>query len=128
MNRSIRRHGRTPKLITWEEAMAQYKTIVLELMQGQPNLHEQLRKERLLLKALDSLAADLKTRHDYWMDRLSMKKPDSDAVLIASEALEMAIEELRERFVSASAASGAETEPLSLDEAMEYARLHTPTE
>ena len=56
-----------------------------------------------------------------------MKTPDSDPVQIASEALELAIQDLRDRLLSESAPGGAETEPLSLDEAMEFLRRHMPT-
>ncbi len=104
----------------------QYKTIVLGLIEEQyPVLYEQLRKERLLLKALDLYGADLKTRHLYWMDRLSVKWPEILLVQIASEALELAIQDLRDRLLSESAPSSDETEPLSLDEAIEFLRRLT---
>jgi hypothetical protein len=105
-----------------------YKTIVLGLIEEQyPALYEKLRKQRLLLKAIDLYGADLKTRHDYWMDRLNAKKPDSDTLLIASEALELAIQDLRDSLPSESPSSGTETEAFSLDEAMEFVRRHTPS-
>jgi hypothetical protein len=103
-----------------------YKTIVLGLMEEQyPLLYEKLRKERLLLKALDLYGADLKTRHDYWTDRLSLKRPDSDPIQISSEALEMALQDLRDRLRFESAMNGPETGPLSLDAAIEFVRRIT---
>jgi hypothetical protein len=105
-----------------------YKTIILGLIEEQyPAVYEKLRQERSLLKAMDLYAADLKTRHDYWMDRLSVKKPDRDPVQITSEALELALHDLRENLPSDSAPSGLETETFSLDEAMAFARRRTPT-
>ncbi len=105
-----------------------YKTIVLGLMEEHyPALYEKLRKERSLLKALDLYGADLKTRHDYWMDRLSVKKPESDAVQIASEALELALQDLQDSLLCESPESAAETEAFSLDEAMAFARRATPS-
>ena len=38
----------------------QYKTIVLELLQQRPQMHEQLRKDRKLLPALEFYAKELK--------------------------------------------------------------------
>ena len=105
--------------------MAQYKTIVLELLQEQyPALHEQLRRERMLLPALNGYAASLKRHHDTWMERLSQKRPDSDPVQIASEAMELALLDLRDDLPSGSEASAPE--PLSLDAAMDFLRRHTP--
>ena len=104
-----------------------YKTIVLGLMEEQyPALYEKLRKERLLLKALDHYAPALKRHHDSWMDRLSIKRPDSDPIQIASEALELAIQDLRDSLSCESPGSGTEAEAISLDEAMEFVRRHTP--
>ena len=57
-----------------------YKTIVLELLQERPQVHEFLLKNRILLAALERYAWELKTRHDEWKDRLSRTKPDSDQV------------------------------------------------
>lgn len=75
----------------------QYKTIVLELLQQQTKLHEQLRSQRQLLTTLESYALELKTSHEAWKETLSQAKPGSDPSQIASEALEMAIQELKDR-------------------------------
>ena len=58
------------------------------------------------------------------MDQLSQAKPGSDPSQIASEALELAMEDLRDDLPSASQAS--EAEPLSLDAAMNFLRRHSP--
>ena len=79
-----------------------YKTIALELIQEQPELYEQLRSSKRLLPAMDAYAIELKASHEAWKDRLSQARPGSDPSQIASEALELAIEELRDRLPSAS--------------------------
>ena len=38
-----------------------YKTIVLEILQQRPEMHERLRKERKLLPAMELYAQELKT-------------------------------------------------------------------
>ena len=102
-----------------------YKTIVLELIQQQyPALHEQLRQSRTLLQAVNDTATALKRYHEDWTDRLTQAKPDSDPSQIASQALELALEDLRENLPSASPPSGEEA--LSLDAAMNYLRRHSP--
>ena len=99
----------------------QYKTIVFELLQQQPEFHEQLPISQRLMPTLESYASELKTSHEAWKETLSQAKPGSDPIQIASEALEMAIQELERRLHHASRAE----EPLSLDEAMAYVRDHS---
>ena len=104
-----------------------YKTIVLELLQDQyPSLHEKLRQQRKLLQALDDYAAALKRHHETWMDRLSAKRPDSDSIQTASEALELALLDLRDDLPSESPPDGTDT-PLSLNAAMAFVRRATPS-
>lgn len=102
----------------------QYKTIVLELIQRQPELHERLRESRTLLATMDRLAFELKDRHDFWMEHLSRAKPDSDRSQLSSEALEIALKELEADLPSVSR---ADEDGPSLDGAMAYLRRHTPT-
>ena len=102
----------------------QYKTIALELIREQPVLYEQLRSSKRLLPAMDAYAIDLKTSHDAWKEAIASKRPGSDPSQIAAEALELATLELRERLPSESTPN--ETEPLSLDAAMNFIRRHTP--
>ena len=100
-----------------------YKTIVLELLQQRPQMHDQLRKDRKLLPALEFYSKELKTSHEAWKETLDQAKPGSDPSQIASEAMEMAIKELEDRLPSASHPVG--NEPLSLDAAMAFIRNHT---
>ena len=100
-----------------------YKTITLEFIQEQPELYERLRTSRTLLSTVDLQAAALKRYHETWMDRLNQTKPDRDPSQIASEALELALEDLRENLPSGSTPSGEE--PLSLDAAMNFLRRHS---
>jgi len=101
----------------------QYKTIILELLQQRPQMHEQLRKERKLLTTLEFYAKELKTSHEAWKELLEQSKPGSDQSQIASEALEIALKGLEDRLPSVS--ETGEEEAISLDEAMAYLRSHT---
>jgi hypothetical protein len=102
----------------------QYKTIILELLQQRPDLHDQLRKDRKLLPTMERYASELKTSHEAWKERLLQLRPGSDPSQIASEAMEMALQELEERLPSGSLPD--DQEPLSLDGAMAFIRRHTP--
>lgn len=104
--------------------MPLYKTIVLELIQDQPELYEQLRSTKRLLPAVDAYAIDLKSLHEAWQKAIALTRPAFDPVQSAAEALEMAIEDLQERLPFASLKD--ETEPMGLDAAMDYIRRHTP--
>lgn len=100
-----------------------YKTIILELLQQRPEMHDQLRQDRKLLPALEFYAQELKTSHEAWKETLSQANPGSDQSQIASEAMEMACKEVEDRLSSASSPDGAE--PLSLDAAMAFVHRHT---
>jgi hypothetical protein len=104
-----------------------YKTILLELLQGQyPALYERLRSSRTLLSTLDDQAAALRRYHQTRMDELAQVKPDRDPAQMASQAMELAIQDLRDSLPSASEPTDAE-ETFSLDPAMAYLTRHTPT-
>lgn len=100
-----------------------YKTIVLQLLEQCPETHDQLKSQRMLLPALERCATDLKDRHEVWTNLLSQSRPGSDPSQIASEALEIALQELEDRLRSASPPD--DNEPLSLDRAMTLFRTHT---
>jgi hypothetical protein len=102
----------------------QYKTIVLELLQQNQELHERLRRERKLLVTVNRLATELRDRHLASKERLSQARPGSDPSQIASEALEIALQELEDRLPPESPPD--EDEALSLDEAMAFLRRPTP--
>ena len=101
----------------------QYKTIVLELLKQQTELHEQLRITRRLLPTLETWAKELKTSHEAWKETLLQAKPGSDPIQISSEALEMALKELEDRMPSAS----PQDENQTLDKAMAHVRSHAPS-
>jgi chromosome segregation ATPase len=98
----------------------QYKTIILELLQQRPQMHQQLRDQRKLLSTLEEYAKELKASHEAWKEQLSQAKPGSEASQISSEAFEMALKELEDRLPPASRAD--DHEPLSLDQAMAFVR------
>jgi hypothetical protein len=56
----------------------QYKTIVLELLQQRPEMHDQLRRHRLLLPAVEAYSMELKTSHEAWKGKLALARPGSD--------------------------------------------------
>jgi len=101
-----------------------YKTIVLQLLEQCPELHERLRKQRQLLPTMESYALDLKTRHDELKEHLSMAKPASSYSQIASEALEIALQELADSLPPAFPPDASEA--FSLEDAMTFIRKHTP--
>lgn len=101
----------------------QYKTIVLELLQQRPEIHEQLRMNRRLLPTVELYARELKASHETWKETLGQERPGSEPSQIASEAMEMALKELEDRLPSASQPD--DNEPFSLDAAMASIRNHT---
>ena len=78
-----------------------YKTIVLELLQDRPEMYESLRSSKRLLTAMDAYAIELRTRHLELKGSVGRLRPASDPSQIASEALELAVQELQERLPSA---------------------------
>jgi len=102
----------------------QYKTIVLELLQQQTELHEQLRKERKLLTTLEFYANELKASHEAWIMTLAESRPGSAPFQISSEAMELAVSELEDRLHAES--SSAEADPLTLDAAMAFIKRVSP--
>jgi hypothetical protein len=100
----------------------QYKTIILELLQQRPQMHERLRQERLLLPTMERYARELRTRHLEWKELLLERQPDSESSQIASEALEIALKELEDRLPPES----QESDGPNLDGAMASVRRHTP--
>ncbi len=101
-----------------------YKTIALELIQDQPDLYERLRSGKMLLTVMEVYATELKAGHEAWKGVIARDRPGSDPSQVAAEALEMAIQDLRDRLPSASPRD--EGEPISLDAAMASLRRHTP--
>ena len=102
----------------------QYKTIILELLRGRTELHEQLRLTRRLRPVMETCAKELKASHETWKETLTQANPGSDPAQISQEAMEIAIKELEDRFPSVSAQD--DLEPLSLDKAMAFIRSPMP--
>ena len=69
-----------------------YKTIVLQLLEQNPQIYEPLRRQRQMLPALEYYANELKTLHQAWKEILVKAVPGSDPDQIASEALEQGAE------------------------------------
>jgi hypothetical protein len=107
-----------------KETAMLYKTMVLELLQQRPQMHEQLRRQRMLLATLDLYASELKAMHEAWKEQLSQARPGSSQSQIASAALEMALKHLEDCLPPASPLEG--NDPLSLDAELAFLRRHTP--
>lgn len=101
----------------------QYKTIVLQLLEQQPELYNQLRRQRQLLPKLEAYSQQLKTLHEDWKANLSQAMPQSDPAQISSEALEMALKDFEDRLPTVSRQE--EDTPLSLDKAMAFVRTRS---
>ena len=101
----------------------QYKSIIHDLLQQRPQMHDQLRKSRKLLPALEQYARELKTSHEAWKEMLLQLRPGSDPTQIASEAMEMAVKEMEDRLPSASYQDGKEAQ--LLDATMLFLRRPT---
>ena len=65
-------------------------------------MHDQLRKERKLLETVNLYAGELKISHEAWKEQLLQARPGGESSQIASEALELALNELEDRLPSAS--------------------------
>jgi len=101
----------------------QYITIVLQLLEQRPEMYQRLRRKRKLLATVELYGKALKRKHEAWKDVLCQVRPGNPQQ-IASEALEVAVEDLKNCLASDSPPD--ENETLSLDEAMAFIRRHTP--
>jgi hypothetical protein len=101
----------------------QYKTIVLQFLEQQPEIYEQLRKQRLVLPTMERYANELRVLHLAWKETLTQAAPGIDQSQIASEALERALKDLEDRLLSGTPHDSLEA--LSLDQAMAFIRRHT---
>jgi hypothetical protein len=95
----------------------QYKKITLELLSSQPPLRAWLQGRRLLLPAMNHYAEQLKARHEAWMQTLAAARPGSAPLQNSSEALELAVEEIRAGLPSESE---LRDETFSLEEALGF--------
>ena len=108
--------------------MPAYKTIVLELLQDRPALHEQLRASGTLMESMEQLAMALRACHLEWMAKLAETRPGSERSQLSSEALELAVNELQDDLPNESPANEEAMQPLSLDAAMAFLQRHMPAE
>ncbi|MFO0901205.1 MAG: hypothetical protein U0836_27580 [Pirellulales bacterium] len=90
-----------------------YKTIVLELLESRPQLKSRLQEYRQLKTTLELYAHQLQTSHQQWQRTLAQLTPASDARQLASEALELAVAEIRDRLSLESAESDPSEAPSS---------------
>jgi len=74
----------------------QYLTILLELLEQHPQLHEQLKQRKNVLAWLEKTALQFKTRHEWWCEAFSKQNPGSTVSQFRSEALELALQEMEE--------------------------------
>jgi hypothetical protein len=102
-----------------------YKTIILERIRQDRELHNRLKQSGTLAATLDQYAQELKRLHEALKADLAMARPQSDPGSINSEALEMALNEMENRFASESPSDDANS--LSLEGAMAFLRRATPT-
>jgi hypothetical protein len=86
-------------------------------------MHDQLRKERKLLSAVEMFARELKTRHEAWKETLSQENPTIDQGQIAFQAMAMALKDLEDGLLPALHPNDNGT--FSLDAAMAFVRSHT---
>ena len=95
---------------------------VLELLQQQPEIHDQLRRQRKLLMTMEHYAKELQASHQAWTELVSQMRPGSDRSQLSSEALEIALKELEDRLPFASAPQ--ESDRQFLDASMLFLRKH----
>lgn len=100
-----------------------YKTIILGLMEENPDMETQLPGHRLTPILLEQYANDLQSRHASWKKRLSETSPEASEIQTTSEALELAIRGWQEEFRAGSRPSA---DGPTLDGAINYIRLRTP--
>ena len=98
----------------------QYKTIILELLQQRPQLHERLRRSDILLETLNEQAQRLRTRHLEWSAMLVEVMPESETSQITRTAFELALSEWETGLTDDSLPESFE--PLTLDAAMAFIR------
>ncbi len=89
----------------------QYQSLALGLIESQPALHRRLQRSRRLVEVMESHALDLKASHLAWIDRLAERRPGDDPQSRKSQALELALADLEERFAQEASPSGSADAP-----------------
>jgi hypothetical protein len=102
----------------------QYKTIILQLLEQNPQIRDQLKRDRQMLPTMERYALELKANHEAWGEMLSQANPASDQSQITSQAMELALKDLEDHLHSEFQQD--DQEHLNLDEAMTFIRSPTP--
>lgn len=103
--------------------MPAYKTIVYEMLQDRPILHERLRANGTLLPTMEQLAVAFRACHLNRIKELAEARPGSEPAQLSSEALEMALQELQDSLPPESPVSD---DPFPLDQAITFLQRHMP--
>lgn len=102
----------------------QYKTMVLELIENRPSLHQQLASNDSLLSTMNHLAEELRTSHLDHLMLLHQTESNAPSIPLKHEAMEIAIAEIEKALDMMTPTSG---ELLSIDEAIAFIK-HKATE
>ena len=106
-----------------------YKTIVMELLEQAPELHNQLRQEHKLLAAVEALAVRLKAKHEEFTKLLEQAHPETESNDSSSRAMELAIQSLQTNLAQWSGQLASENLPeLSFDQFMAQTAQHSSDE
>lgn len=73
-----------------------YKTIVLELLQQNPSLHDELKASGSLLSTMERMAVALREDHLQLLETLRAQHPTDSEILLRSQAMELVVEQLRQ--------------------------------
>jgi hypothetical protein len=103
----------------------QYKTMVLGLLLERPQACRRLKKQRMLLEAVNTFASILKLNHEAIIQDTLQAQPNGNPIQIASQALEIALQHLTEALPSES--DRADELGLSLDRVMADLLKDSPT-
>ena len=109
-----------------KETPMQYKTIVMELLEQNPELHNHLKQNRKLLETIDAMALELKWNHEQMIAELAEQQPDVAYSVTCSQATEIAIAELQQRLAPTS--DHETDEAMSLEQIMASVTQHSPRE
>ena len=104
----------------------QYKTIVMELLEQNPELHNQLKQHQKLLETINEMAFELKASREHMIAELAAQQPDVAYSVTCSQATEIAIAELQQRLAPTS--DHETNEAMSLDQIMASVTQHSPRE
>ncbi len=102
----------------------QYKTIVHELIQEQPDLLAKLTSSNSLLSTINQLAKELRENHLSTVEHLLPARPGTSELQVRSEAMETAVHELRNLLRMQIPAN--DSSPMSLDDAIAFIQRRSP--